>query len=787
MRFCRILPLFLCAVAAAQNGVFKPVNGEEARWSINPNHVVLWNGTPYIPFGLRIDADEGQIDAAKKAGIQDLIVDCPTAGDAMKHAVAKLEANGLRYLLSINTLAPSSRGVMVEPQGNRFTGITAKRQLNFRIPGAEEALVVLAVRRDGTIQNTQRVKGANGSFTVEVNPPNDLEHVALIYPLTSTLAQLDAWEGFDAHRDAVLIALKKAQLGKGLRGILNPLGNFAGRNGPRSFVPNSRLFRFEYAAYLKATYRNPETCMKAWVMAGTSEKTFDQLARLVPLWVGARGVATLWDPTDNQLYPCDMRRSLIWRDIDVVMSQAEARRGERLITAIKRIADVPVIQEWVGWEPIYEGASHGLDGIGMRPGGTTLSAIADSGCRAASSLFRWARSGWLLATQIDVPVSPEAAGQFGPIVDDLLSMGVRGGFVRTQDAGLRGAVLSAANTKGADGSLAQWTAKPIYFPESAANPAVAMRLPAGSWWLPCPADGNRLDLGSGFHGYRLDLAGGSAVALWSRQGPMRVKLHMLQTKDAQFRTVDGSDPQPKSVKNGVEVNLTELPLVISGIDEIPIPEPAFNELGGRFAAMLEEASRRMMDTSEEQFLFRDHMNGYARNPGGNYLEMRAIAQKLSNRLSRYLWLEAETTRESNFSEVQAVPGISNGNALSLRTQLQTQEALYTADYSVTTRSEAELEVWIAARIGPGDREKIRLSIGGQDLKIEGEPVSGYGPGFAWYSLGKTRLPKGQIKVVLKVTAPDGADLAIDTLLFFPGSFRPNGIIPPDAITYAPIK
>jgi hypothetical protein len=79
-----------------------------------------------------------------------------------------------------------------------------------------------------------------------------------------------------------------------------------------------------------------------------------------------------------------------------------------------------------------------------------------------------------------------------------------------------------------------------------------------------------------------------------------------------------------------------------------------------------------------------------------------------------------------------------------------------------------------------------VTIGGQVLTIQGEGLSEYGDGFEWYRLGTTKAVQGTNKIRLSVDAPQGADLAIDAILLYPGSFRPNGIIPPDPIDYSSV-
>src|SRR5690242_5413809 len=126
MRRFSFLGLLLPVISFGQTGLYKAASGEEARWSINPHHALIWNNEPYLPFGLRIGASEQEIREAKGAGVHDVVVDCPPTASLMKATVATLEELGLRYILSISTLAPTARGALIEPQGNRFMGITSK-------------------------------------------------------------------------------------------------------------------------------------------------------------------------------------------------------------------------------------------------------------------------------------------------------------------------------------------------------------------------------------------------------------------------------------------------------------------------------------------------------------------------------------------------------------------------------------------------------------------------------------------------------------------------------------
>ena len=93
---------------------------------------------------------------------------------------------------------------------------------------------------------------------------------------------------------------------------------------------------------------------------------------------------------------------------------------------------------------------------------------------------------------------------------------------------------------------------------------------------------------------------------------------MQSPKLALFRSLDGSDPDPRAGRDSIDVTLSEIPLIITGIAEIPIPQTSFDELIQRFDALLLAAEKRSVDTKEERYLFKEFLTGYPRNPGGNF-------------------------------------------------------------------------------------------------------------------------------------------------------------------------
>lgn len=712
------------------------------------------------------------------------MVELPANGMGWREAIATLELHGMRYVIAVDSLAPVCRGYAIEPQSYRIAGITQRRKLELTLPGVRSALVVMAHRRDRSVTSSRRVLLAEGRLSLDVDSRSGLEEVLLLYPETHSIASLDSWEAMDEHRDAILRCLKTHPPGPGLRGILNPLGNMIHQSADRQFVPNSPRFQAEFAAALEQQYRNVESVKRSWSMAANDLESFADLARLVPLWSGTRGVEMLWDPRTDQLHPVESRRSSIWSDIRALMAQAESKRFLRLVGAMRKVCDVPVVQDWVGWLPAYEQSAPALDGLAARTVGANFVSLAESGGRAASSLLRWSKPGWLIASRIEFQAQ-EGMGLIPGVSQDLAALGMRGFFFATEDIATRSQIAQEANKRADDPGLAASSPVPLFFPENALNPAHIQPLPGGRWWLPTPEAGNRLDLGTQFTGYRRQTGAGDVYVLWSNSGVRRVRIRVLDPKRLQFQSADGSDPDPSLGRGRLEVTIGPTPLVITGTDEIPIPQPAVDEAGLRFAQLGKEAERFRMDFTEEDFAFRDAFSSFDRNPGGSYGGMMQALHRLNARLARYMWIEGEHFRETSFSEPLAVVGCSAGGVLSLRATLAGAGDDYVAEYAFASRSSEELEVWIAARIPREYRKDVHLVVGSQILRIASEPVSLYGQGFGWYKLGLTRLGGPQSTVQLRVAPQVGAELAVDALLFYPGRFEPKGIRQPDAIAFGP--
>lgn len=751
---------------------FAPFALQAQTWQINSNHALLWNGEPYMPVGVRIPGDPDRIRMAAQAGIRDVVVELPANGAGWKDAFDTLELAGMRYMIAITSMPPMAPGIAIEPQSYRVNDIVNPINLDLTFADSVSVYAVLASKRDASVAWAKKVDALSGRIAFKITPPTDLGHTLLLYPEFTGRDVPDYWDAFDAYRDGLLIALRKSPPGRGLRGIINPMGSLATlESSSTGYVPTSALFRYELKSALEEKYRSLETAVKLWNIAASDIESWEQLARLVPLWSGTRGVAELYDPTNAKVYLSDSKHSTAWTDIREAITRSERQRQAKLVEALRQAAHVPVIQEWRGWSDLYEGTTSSVDGVGIRATGGAFSAVAESSSPALSSAFRCAKPSWAPATDIDVPKE-----SFSSSFQDLQDMGARGWFFRS--SGLEQDKL-VASLNPPPTSLASEATLAIYYPESATNPAAPQRLPGGYWWLPSPAAGNRVQLGAGFSCYRYDDGRQNFFEIWQDGPPARTRLRLAEPKKAVVKTLSGQDPQVKVLKNGIELRIGSEPIMISGIDEIPVPELAYAEVSGEIAAILNATERSMLGPGTEYVEFEDYSRSFQRSPGGAFTLLQSQLRSLRQRFAPYVWQEGEGTRKASFSETAMLSGCSGGAALSLHAVMPS--GIYYAEYDIPLRTRGDQEIWIAAKIPKGQEKSWTLEIAGQVMHIQGPGVSGYGTGFAWYKAGVTQLSASANRLRVTVDAPQGTEEALDAIVVYPGAFHPNGqTMPPVA-------
>lgn len=741
-------------------------------WSTNPNNTLLWDGKPYLPIGVRVAGTPDEIERASQAGIKDFLVELPADGTGWDQAIALLEKKGARYTILISSAAPGTECIVVEPQSYRREGLQSRFSLDVPISGASRVLALLAAKRDGTMRWSQEFPVTDGVAKV-VGDASGTEQVLLLYPQMKTLGVPDFWDGFDQRRDSVLRALKQAKPGPGLRGIVNPLGtvvDFPDRtNGS---IPTSPLFQLEFESRLTERYRAIPNLTRAWGMGTNDIENFHQASRLVPLWAGSRGVGALWDPKTRKVYSADQLRSEIWNDIRETIAGSVDRRMNRLVQAIRQAADVPVIQEWAGWDGPYTLKSQMMAGTGGKIDAATFETLDSSASEPASTVLRRG-SGVLMATSIALPGGDDRRLSLQDIVRETEDMGYRGWFFQPGKDGDLAEIASLAASRSNDTAAAGMPVQALFYPLGAHNPAQPSRVPGTRmWWLPSPGEGDKIDFGSGILGYRVSGGREPLVALWTRSGARKVRLRAREPKALVFRTIDGSNPDIKVAKKHVEVTLTTSPLLVINPSELPVPEESAVEVSELIKKLIEVYQLRVDAGGAETFQMRENLRVFEDNPGPAYLALVDQLRRLLARAAPFVWIEGEAVREHTFSDIVSAQGASAGRVIRLDSRLPAPEKGYTLSFQYELPAAKTVKVWVAARVSDEAAQGLRMTAQGDSTREIGAPVEAYGDGFAWRCLGDLVLSHGQNNIKLYADRPGLVD--IDVLVLADDGFKPEG-------------
>lgn len=749
-----------------------------AEWRIDPGHTLIWGGTAYTPFGARIAGTVAEVERVANLGVRDVMVELPADGTGWTEVLRTLEARQMRYLVAVNSLAPLCRGVVVEPESYRVPGISAKRTIDARLPGADRALLVLASQRDGTVTETQVVTVREGFFSATVDPGNDLPHVLLVYPLQADLRTPDLWEGFDRHRDQLLLTLRRHPAGPGLRGVVNPMGRLLRfPSSDTRVVPVGTAFRLELEAYLRQRYPSVATAARSWGIPAPDFDSFRAMARLVPLWSETRGVTQFWDPENGRLFNAENRRGTAWTDLQEVLGRASSRRYARLVESIQQSWNVPVLQEWQGWAGPYANPTVGLNGLTLGVPGSTPAQVAEQAGPAVATALRRRQPLWVIADSL----GSSEPDRWPEQVTDTAALGVRGWFTRNTTA--TSAQWQAAQSAVPAPSRLADRLPVVSYPESARNPVQTMNL-GGFWLLPSPDPGNRIDYGDAFSGYRISDGVRTQTVLWSTQGPKKTVLRLLEPNRATVTRLDGSAvPELRVTRKGLQLTLTNEPIVVLAGDDIPVPEEAFVEVGDRLRAMLTVAERRLPTGGEEWVIFRDRVSQFEQSPGEAFLSLRQQFRRLSLALGSLIWIEAEATRDHTWSEVEQDSGTSQAAILRLASRLDVPGAVFQATYRLRPRQSGSHTVWVSASLAdPSLRPRLRVRVGDQSVGAEADPVGFYGNGYAWYRLGDVELRNLDETLTLEVLGGGpGVEVKVDAIVLTPDPWRPDGVYPPAPI------
>ncbi|MCL6624121.1 MAG: hypothetical protein K6T17_05820, partial [Fimbriimonadales bacterium] len=593
-------------------------------------------------------------------------------------------------------------------------------------------------------------------------------YMVLFYPRVQQSELPDWWEGFSAFRDSLLYSLRQSPFGKGFRGLVSPLGSIS-YSIPEGIVPDSELFRLEFAAYLKGKYRDVDKLISAWNLTAGRLSSFEQASRLVALFSQGRGTDHLWDPLNDTLFPVLAKGGRYWDDLRAALHEASARRTRRLAEAIRRIVDVPVILEWRGWSLVYDTATPAGDGIGLRAGSDE-----EDMARAASTVLSWNHRGWFLATEVPGKNREDLLA----ILEQTADLGVKGWFVRWSPEMDWKEVSSILKTLTSQAAWLARVPRALFYPEGVRNPAFTTKLPGDVWWLPSPASGERLDFGDEYAGYRINAPYANMLVLWRTKSEARVRFRLTQASSVKVLYPDGSPLPIRARRDSLEFTLGTVPVVLLGVEESPAPEDMIQKAEADFADLERLARERGLDISEQRFVFADARRKLSRSPGESLRTMLDKLREVHKKLGSLIWIEGEQFEETNFSYIQENRSCSQGKQLVLETPLRPTQGDYFAKYRVRIPWDGDYEVWVAGSTDSALPTHLYVEISGLKLYFPNAPYAPYGSHSHWYRLGTVTFKRGGYDIFLRAS-PEGVGqgewltFRLDALILAPPGYAPS--------------
>ncbi|MCC2672759.1 MAG: hypothetical protein K0Q72_5231, partial [Armatimonadetes bacterium] len=463
------------------DGVFRDRDGKSHNWSVDRSHVLNWDNQPYVPSGVvfhstylltpsdqTLAADVAELDRLKSAGVKDIWVDCDRGllectVQQTQAFLDALEARGLRYGLRIGD---RSREPLVGFSPTLRPVAVPKEKLQ---PGARESWKVKAPQARRVIYNLvdlvdEKTEGmsVNTGQTVVERDQADIEiqirKSSLLGRATGTLYVVpeiqvdpsevgsfgDLWAGMETYSDRLQKHLAGLKFGPGLRFILDPFVAGDGTVGREDTVfPSSPSFHKAFAEWLKRREGSGISSLNtSWRMRDKRVPTFDEAARLVPMWDRndpPERDGWLFDPVEKIAYRCKPTESSIWTDLDTFRADTLKRWMNILSINMKQDGTgVPVLFSWSAYHPIFNNspAPGGYDGLGAQVYGQAPDVATRSAAYALAQAEEADRHTWLIATRMAGP--RDAHGNPTEITD---SGTIRGAWNAVREAGFRGVFL----------------------------------------------------------------------------------------------------------------------------------------------------------------------------------------------------------------------------------------------------------------------------------------------------------------------------------------------------------
>jgi len=850
------------------SGNYLDREGKRVHWEINESHALLWNGLPYLPVGGTFTPrslssggeeawaiDQKRLTLLKEKGVLDLLIKPETSlarvpVAQIQRLVDFLDTNGFRYGLAFGTgMEAPLQSVLIKPNSYRQEVVEGKTA-QFTVTDSEKALyyIIDLTDKEYKIINAGSVNVRDNTAVVPTEIPSGVSRaVVLLYPTKTpsankTAALPDLWGGYDDYRDRLLSVLGKVKFGTGLRFFSDPLSKSLSLVGEADYsVPLSDSFRLEFEAYLSRQYSSLEDLRTAWDCLDVKSKSFQEMAKFVPLWANGRGVPYLLDVVSGQTHHINDSSVSKWWD-DFLQFRVESIQNymNGIATTLKKqIADVPVVYTWTQTHPIFlnNEKDGGFDGLSVVTRAGEDGALARVLGPAYSLVEQSSRTTWAIVNEIDqgdragvaltkngVPnaantlsISPFTQNNLFYELNRLRSVGYKGFYAADLTLEPKGAEPSAPlslpdtglawlkdyGTKvEAERNAATYAPNVLFFPNDKPGPARVGWVPGdnSTLWLNGLKQGNELDWWPTVSGYVMSQGTGTQYVLTSLQGKRKIVLITPNAKGARANYTNGlSAPIKLVTKSQIEVTLDEKPLIVTIASGTLFPLEATTDIYLQLNALYQIGQGQKLPSIDSERLVLERTGIYIKQKDfeEGYSVARSRVDELVYMTSPYIWLEGENPYRNvhTLTEVATNPEASNSQYLRLSTPNAPGRLGYGARYVFNIAQDAKYNVWMACSVPGPNTSPIRWRVNSEpeqeplENRIQGIPF--VNERFGWQLLGSVDLRKGpgqsfSFYVVDRAQSGD-YNFAVDSILITPKSFVPNGRVRPLPIEFQALK
>ncbi len=434
-------------------GVYRDSAMVQHPWYVNENNLLIWDGSPYIPFGGMMnsrvtwttrsgdtDGDghlenglalvENHFKLLQKYGISDVYFNAcflHSNPNYIRKLVALTEKYDMQYGLEVtsvpdtyskgfvkcseNTIAVKAGAMSAEIQTTTSYPIKPLPQYNEHLrfnPPHRCAWILTDVKGkllDAGIGQLKQNGTQDGipSLTMKATFKRSApagSKLDFMPEITihggDPVGYLDSIDEYIAKVKDVYGSLK---LGKNLRFFIDPLQNEM--NATPTAIPTGEKFRDGFCNFLFARYQNIAILNRAWQTEGNSVPDFKTASRLLPVHSGTD--TSRWiDPETSKVYIFTNPSSQALFDLREYRGQVCQRIINRVSDTLKSIADVPVILKhniWFSDWFVNPQKNGGMDGVGMESYCYGDSLAYHNSVVVYAEALQSARNQWCLVTE----------------------------------------------------------------------------------------------------------------------------------------------------------------------------------------------------------------------------------------------------------------------------------------------------------------------------------------------------------------------------------------------------